>query len=389
MTTKKRRWDWFSIISYLAIAIFLGGCGWGWYRFKEQAPQRTHVMAIQTDQLTEMVIAQARKERLEAKPPVPQTTACRPLPAKIDREGLSFWGFDDDQKKIVQYRRYTPSSYSDQERYRMWQWVNRYAQLSKASHASPRILGAGPLKERLEAARSRILNHPSVPCAYEWRAIQGIVASQPEALILSDVGEADPLAEYNGGPQAASIYQQAKRIPSSQAEKEDELTLALRMVDNATSLVFSRSMNIRTGYGPGILEAFRTLCLPFNVSYVAQEEAAILWNRGRFLQSVRHLMTEETEFAYRRDLKMMDQVDRGSNDLIIQRMTDQVRAAKSVYADMVAQTPKDLACEYPPDKGEGGSKPASSVSIDALNDPIVNFMQSAISEQSKLAFGIL
>lgn len=371
------------------LALFVAGCAIGFYLFEEYTPRRIRAMAGQADFQAASAIVKASQERLRLRPSVTEGSSCGPLPASINRSTLVFWGFDDDATSVVPYQRSAPSSYTNEQRFQIWQWASEYVSAARqAPTISKHVPLSAELKERLASARTHILNITELPCAYEWRAVQGVIVSHAEQLILSDCGEVDPLNEYDGGLKAASIYQQLNRIPASRAEKESVLSLALQMIDHATSLVFARSIRIRAGMAPGYLEAFRKLCMPFGVSYAANESAAILWNRGRFLASVHDSLTEDALKAHQDAFAMMREADNGRADVLMRTVRQRLMEAGPAYTKMAEGTPKNIICEYPPGSGDFGTEQARSINVDDVNDPIVNFVQKALSDQSKIAFGI-
>lgn len=371
------------------IGLFLAGCALGFYLFEEKTPMRIRVMANRADFQAESKIANVTRTRLRSRPPVAEESTCRPLPATVNRSALVFWGYGDDLTSVVPYQRSAPSSYTNEQRFKIWKWASEYVSAARQAPPSPkRAPISAELKERLASAKMHVLNASDLSCAYEWRAVQGIVASQAEQLILSDAGEVDPLREYDGGLNAATIYQQLYRIPVARAEQESVLSLALQMIDHATSQVFARSIRIRAGMAPGYLEAFRKLCMPFTVSYVANEAAAIQWNRGRFLASVRDSLTEDALKVHHDSFAMMQEIDKGHADLLMRVVRQRLSEAGPASIKMAEGTPKDIVCEYPPGTEDFNTEQAPSINVDDLDDPVVNFVQKTLSDQSKIAFGI-
>lgn len=260
--------------------------------------------------------------------------------------------------------------------------IGRIIEATQTLAEPSKPLAAGPLKVKIESAKRRIMGTRDVPCSYEWPIVQGIVALYGEHLVLRGIGEIGPLAQYESRIGVASIYQDRMRMLPVDAEQESDLTLSVRMVRSATAIVFARSFSILSGYAPDVLDAFRTLCPPFNISYAGFEEAALLWNEGRFLEAIRYELDDQKH----PDLKVMKDVDRGDSSGFIARVTKMVQDSESAFIQVEQKLPRHFTCTYPPKLN--GPDQGVQLIPDEINDPMINYVLLATSEQSKVAFGV-
>lgn len=367
------------VLSLLVCGFF----GYKYYKHEEKSPAKlqTHVESL-LDQNAQLVSA-GQIARLQAvrKQPRVESTLCRQLPAHIDRTNNPFWGLND-QGQVVQLQNSYPEILSFDVQVDHMYMVGRIINATQTLADPPKPLADGPLKVKIESAKRRILSTRNVPCAYEWSIVQGIVALYGEHLIVRGIGEINPLAQYEARIGVASIYQDRMRILAYDAERESDMMLSIRMVRSATAMVFARSFSVLSGFAPDVLDAFRTLCPPFNISYAGFEEAALLWNEGRFLEAVRYELDDQNH----PDLKMMKDVDRGNFGEFIARVTSAVRDSEQAFIQVEQKLPPHYTCKYPPRLN--GPNQGVQLFPNELNDPMINFVMLTTSEQSKVAYGV-
>lgn len=377
-----------SFFGWLCTAALVGICAfflYKFYTFQPRGPDELKTEITRSQVRTAQAIAQAQVARLSRRMPPPPQAACRQLPVRINRANLTFWG-KDAQNQPVQLQQPYFGCYSGEEVYGIVDLVTRFIEATPAIQDAPMPPEAAALHLRLQKARERIVSLADVPCAYEWDVVRSIVLSQGDQLILQKIGEVSPLRDYDARKRVTSIYQQAKRIPPEEAEKMSDLALTLQMVENATALIFARTVTILSGYTPDELDALRTICVPFNISYVGYEKAAMIWNRGRVLAFIQNTLSEEERFANRKGLKAVEDVDHGSPTELISQMVASVDSKEPTLRYMESQLKGHVDCDFPPVLN--GPERGARVLLDALNDPMINFVNVATSEQSRLAMSV-
>ena len=307
-------------------------------------------------------------------PAMPKRVACRQLPAHMNRAGLPLWG-KSEADEPVQLEEPVVELLSKKKRQEI-KGVARRVIASMNVQEEPRTDIQDSLKDKIELARKRVLALQTIPCAYEWNLVRAIVDSYGPHLILRNHGDADLLSQFDSRVKMTSTFQNAKRISDSEAEQENDVTLSARMVENATALVFARSVSILSGFRPDSLDAFRTVCVQFNTSYTGYEQAAILLNRGRYLEAI--------QVKGNPDVKMIQDLDRGVPNEFIRRISDTVRHMGTVYAEAEKNLPVHTGCRFPPEAN--GPNEGMELFPNDLSDPIINLVELLLSEQTKVAF---
>jgi hypothetical protein len=366
------------------LALLLCAMGYLQYRmmtFGEHNPVALQQFAatVQAQTAQAIRVSQIQADVLELSKtiatPIPKRDiACRQLPVRINRSALALWG-KNEQGQTVQLERPTAEVLPVERQVTLWDLVNRLIG-SRGTLEEPRNNIAESLRTTLERARKRILSLQDIPCAYEWNIVRGIVEMYGPHLILRDHGQVNPLAKYDPRVKTVSNYQNARRISDAQAEQENDVALSVRMVENATALVFARSVAEQSGHMPDTLDSFRDICVPFNIAYTGFEEAAILLNRGRYLEAI--------QGPEHQDIKMIQDVDRGVPNEFISRIAQHVQEVEPAYVKTKQALPLYVECRFPPQAA--GPDQGMEFFPDELNDPIINFVNAELSEQTTRLF---
>lgn len=383
---KKINWIPSAVKIWIPLAVMVGFIAFFVYRIvtiDERTVPKLSIIGKQAQSITAQAIATTQasiQNDAQQAWVARRRPSCRQLPARINRSGLANWG-EDEQGRIVQFQDPMLVTFSVEDLLDLWGFASRWTSvMNDRANMSVQTPVSGPLKAKILRAKNRILSLEDVPCGYEWSVVQGIVASYGEHLILREHGDINSVASYDVRANGTSAYQDAKRITDQDAMQMDEVSLSVRMVENATALIFARSVSNLSGYLPDTLDAFRTICSRFNVSYMGFEQAAILWNKGRFSAQLKERPNDEL----RRTVELTEDVDRGDSRRFLAEMWRRENTLRPAIMDIEQSLPAHASCRFPP-----STEPLEygmELYLPGLSDPVINFVQKVQSDESKVAF---
>jgi hypothetical protein len=300
----------------------------------------------------------------------PRTSACRQLPAYGQWQTSPLWG-KNAYGQAVSFQPIIPELLTNEKQFEIWNLVMRINQTQEPK-MSPRSEIPHALLERVEQAQEKIRAIKRLPCAYQWEIVRGIAELYGPYLILRDHGSISRIASFDGRAQHESAYLDQRKISDETAFKENAVTFAVRMVEVATAMVFARSISVQSGYMPDTLETLRTICVPFNTSYTGFEEAAVLWNRGRFLEAVQE--------APHPDITMIRELDNGRSIEFLARVVRRAEHMESLYEEGERSMGTHVGCRYPP-RTEGPFQGMELLPAE-LDDPMIHFLNAEFGIQT-------
>lgn len=164
--------------------------------------------------------------------------------------------------------------------------VREYQYILEAMRSPVRPIDNAVLRARLDAAQRMILSADPPPCAWKWEQVRELVKKYGGHLVADGYGRINPFAsDKTGHGQWPSIAVITSLASMNVLLEEDTPSLALKMVQTATNIVFEDLLMKESGFNNAEMFFAHTLCSDFQMTKTFLYTVIIRWNILRYADS--------------------------------------------------------------------------------------------------------
>ncbi len=315
--------------------------------------------------------------------PMPSSSAvpgtCRAAPAHLDRTSVVRKDVEDGGIALKAYAK--PKKMTAAYRTEFHEEASNAAHIAMLMKAPVRPISDPATAKKFNEAKQLVLSRPNPPCAYKWEDVRALIEKYGGYLVTDAYGRINPYEDIEGSRGAfSSSFASRLFIGKENLNTYSARDVARAMIQNASAVVFTRSIMAWSGFGILGIDGARSICPEFSKVYYLFEITAQEWNAGRFLANAA-ASDRSWEQTSKAAVDAVRAYDRGSTDELFLVVGMQAARLHEATKRLLGLLAHGFECAYPP-RGSGAQE-GMEIRPQDMDDPMVNLMLEEVANGPK------